>query len=661
MRIVTILLLLLVPLLTRAQTCTTGLGDPIVDITFGAGPNFGPPLASGITNMTYVANGCPEDGYYTIANSTSGCFSGNWVNVTQDHTGNPNGYFMLINASYQPSVFYTQTVTGLCPSTQYQFAAWVLNMAAISGQILPDLTFTIEKTDGTILQSLQTGNIPAPLTVTWYQYAFYFTTPPGVSSVVIQIANNAPGGDGNDLALDDITFRTAGPQINVSMNGHAGDTLTLCPSASNAQAFTSTVQSCYASTAYQWQESTDNGATWGNVTGATGTTYTANPTTAGNYQYRLAAAQTGNIGISSCQVVSAPDSIVVLPISNPALSIATDSTYVCADSMASFNATPTDGGPTPMYQWTLNGNPVGSNSPAYSSTTLANGDQVSCTLTSDAACLAYPTAASNTISLNVVPHVVSALTIGVSANPICQDSPVTITGTPVNGGSTPGYEWWINGQPQNANGPTFTDSLLENGDVVTASLNSSLQCSDPVGSNAITMTVYAVPTVNLPQDTAIAPGASLTLNPTITGQIASYEWDPGNSLNNPTIADPVASPQYTTTYALTVLNVLGCSATAKELVVVFYGLHMPTAFTPNGDGHNDIFMVPPSLHVTITQFKVFNRWGQMVFSTSDAGQGWDGTLNGRDQPVGAYTWEVEYFDPLLKKYMAQKGTVTLMR
>ena len=72
--------------------------------------------------MTYIANACPEDGYYTIVHSTTGCYSGTWLNVTSDHTGNPNGYFMLINASYQPSDFYVQTISGLCAGTTYQFA-----------------------------------------------------------------------------------------------------------------------------------------------------------------------------------------------------------------------------------------------------------------------------------------------------------------------------------------------------------------------------------------------------------------------------------------------------------------------------------------------------------------------------------------------------------
>ena len=157
----------------QAPSCTGSLGDPIVDITFGSGGGFGGPLASGITNMTYIADQCPSDGYYTIVSQTTGCFGGNWLNVTQDHTGNANGYFMLINASYNPSQFYTQTINGLCAGTTYQFAAWVLNMAAVANQILPNITFTIEKTDGTVLQTYNTGDIPIAYAVKWIQYGFF--------------------------------------------------------------------------------------------------------------------------------------------------------------------------------------------------------------------------------------------------------------------------------------------------------------------------------------------------------------------------------------------------------------------------------------------------------------------------------------------------------
>src|ERR1700733_10691704 len=115
----------------QAPTCTGGLGDPIVNITFGAGTGFGAPLAASITNMQYVATQCPEDGQYTIVHSAVGCYSPTWLSVERDHTGDPNGYFMLVNASYQPSDFYVQTISGLCPGTSYQFAAWVLNMVDV--------------------------------------------------------------------------------------------------------------------------------------------------------------------------------------------------------------------------------------------------------------------------------------------------------------------------------------------------------------------------------------------------------------------------------------------------------------------------------------------------------------------------------------------------
>src|ERR1700744_2595572 len=99
-------------LAAAGQSCTGGLGDPIVNITFGQGQvaGVGPPLAQGITNLTYQPADCPSDGYYTIITETLNCFQNTWWDVLQDHTENPNGYFMLINASFQPNDFYVQTV-----------------------------------------------------------------------------------------------------------------------------------------------------------------------------------------------------------------------------------------------------------------------------------------------------------------------------------------------------------------------------------------------------------------------------------------------------------------------------------------------------------------------------------------------------------------------
>jgi hypothetical protein len=171
-----LLIFILAALQARSQ-CTQSLGTPIINETFGSGtePN-GPALPLGITNFEYFGGGqCPEDGDYSIVNQTSGCF-GVWNTVT-DHTGDPNGYFMLVNASYQPSDFFVQTVNGLCDGTTYQFAAWIINMFAVSGGIAPNITFTIEKTDGTILSTYNTDNIPYSNPGVWTQYGLFFHNP----------------------------------------------------------------------------------------------------------------------------------------------------------------------------------------------------------------------------------------------------------------------------------------------------------------------------------------------------------------------------------------------------------------------------------------------------------------------------------------------------
>jgi gliding motility-associated-like protein len=662
MKYLIIALLILLAGYADAQTCTGGLGDPIADITFGSGTGFGGPLAAGITNMTYVASQCPNDGSYTIVNSTANCFSNTWLNVPHDHTGDPNGYFMLINASFQPSVFYTQTINGLCPGTSYQFAAWVLNMDDVQGLIESNLTFTISTTSGTVLQTYSTGNIAASSSVNWLQYAVYFNTPAGVSSVVLQIINNASGGDGNDLALDDITFRAAGPATQASVVGYTSDSVIFCQSNTQPLTFNATVESCYATTVYQWQESTDGGTTWTDITGATGLSYSWSGTSTGGYQYRLNVAQAGNIGNSTCEVSSSPIGITIVPTPSPAVSITASADSSCMGSPVTFTATPDSGGASPIYQWMVDGVNSGSGGATYSSSSLTSSDVVSCTMTSDATCVLTPVVVSNDLSLVVTAIPVTGVSIASSAQSICQDSGVVFTATPSNGGGDPTYQWTVNGQGTGPDAPVFTDSLLNSGDVVNCTMTGSLLCSLPVASpQPITMTIYPLPVISLTADTVIAGGASLQLDPVITGTISSYQWSPATGLDNPAVADPVATPEGTSTYSLLVISPEGCKASASEIVGVFYSLQMPNAFTPNGDGRNDLFRVPPSVPVSIRQLAVYNRQGLLVFSTSNVSVGWDGTFNGHPQPAGVYVWELVYDNPLTKRTASAKGTVVLVR
>ncbi|HTJ13661.1 MAG TPA: T9SS type B sorting domain-containing protein [Dinghuibacter sp.] len=666
MKPLTLLLILTLPLFCRAQSCQGGLGDPIVQYTFGSGTaTYGPALTAGITNLTYQQSLCPQQsgtnpadgGYAIVHQSGSNCYPGDWLVNVPDHTGDLNGYYMLINASTNPNQFYNQTVSGLCANTTYQFAAWVVNMASHAGELDPNITFTIEQTDGTAIATGSTGDIGFANPAQWKQYAFYFTTPPGVTSVVLKMINTGPGGYGNDLGLDDITFRTSGPTVKISMAGHGADSAMFCTDPANVLQMTGIVGGCYASTAYQWQQSADRGATWQNVPGATALTYNTTPTAVGSYWYRLATAEAGNISNAACFVASAPDSAVVLPVETPAVSIDMSPNPLCADSVATFTASGSGTETIPAYAWTVNGAPVGTGQ--VFSGALAQGDQVQCMMTSSYVCVTTPTAQSNTVSVQTIPDIAASVSAAALPAVVCEGSPVEFTATPANGGAAPVFAWTVDGRPAGSDAPTFTTAALHGGDVVGVTMTSSLRCTMPASSGAVPLTVYDTPMIRLTADTVIGKGGSALLHPVVTGDYTSFTWEPVAYLGEPNQLQTVASPVYTTTYTLTMVNGPGCASSAPEKVEVFYGFVMPDAFTPNGDGHNDVYRIP--LPLSIERFSIYDRWGKVIFQTNDSNVGWDGTCQGKLQPIGTYVWMVVYDDPLVKKWVQRKGFVALIR
>ena len=210
---------------------------------------------------------------------------------------------MLVNASVQPADFFVTTVSGLCPNTTYEFSAWIMNVLISPTGIQPNITFTIETPAGTIINTYNTGNIsvtPQPL---WSQYGFYFTTTTGNTDVVLRIRNNAPGGLGNDLALDDITFRPCGPVLSSVIQGN-GDKVDVCFYDQSDYVFSAVISPGTLSPVFQWQVSTDLATTWNDIPGASSLTYQRQPTLAGIYWYRLTVAENGNAGITSCRTGS---------------------------------------------------------------------------------------------------------------------------------------------------------------------------------------------------------------------------------------------------------------------------------------------------------------------------------------------------------------------
>jgi PKD repeat protein len=214
-----------------------------------------------------------------------------------------------------------------------------------------------------------------------------------------------------------------------------------------------------------------------------------------------------------------------------------------------FTATAVNGGTTPAYAWFVNGVSVGSNSSTFTSSTLNNGDAVTCVLTSNATCVSGNPATSNVINMTVNPdQPVSVSIAGVPPGAICTGTSVTFVATPVNGGNNPVYAWLVNGAPVGSNSSTYTTSTLANNDVVTCVLTSNATCAtgNPATSNAVTMAVNPVltPVVNISaSSSSVCAGAPVTFTAVASdaGTTPVYAWYVNGSLIGPNSATYTSS------------------------------------------------------------------------------------------------------------------------
>ncbi len=141
----------------------------------------------------------------------------------------------------------------------------------------------------------------------------------------------------------------------------------------------------------------------------------------------------------------------------------------------------------------------------------------------------------------------------------------------------------------------------------------------------------------------------------------TYTWSPQNNLDCSNCQQPLAFPELTAEYALTVIDSLGCNASATTTVSVIIDktIYIPNAFSPNGDGENDAFFAFAK-DLTFFSMKVFNRWGELIFATEDKNIFWDGTYKGKVLPPSVFVYYAQFEFPDGQK-INKKGTVTLIR
>ena len=614
----------------HAQTCSGSLGDPIVNFNFGAGSNPGSPLPA--TNYTYFASDCPIDGSYTIRTNTNSCFANTWHTVANDHTGNANGYFMLINAKVDPGTFYTDTVRGLCPNTTYEFAAWIMNVikpTACSGNAsLPNITFSIEKTDGTVLQTNTTGNIAATASPTWEQKAFLFTTTNAVSDVVLRMINNAPGNCGNDLALDDITFRPCGPSLTPTITNTASQNTDFCQGEMKSFTFTCIVSAGYVNPVYQWQQSF-NGAAFTDILGENSTTLQVQygvGSLVGTYRYRLQVSEASNFASAQCRVSSEPLTVVIKPLPTAVVS---SNSPLCESATLILNAS---GGVSYDWQGPANFTST-SNQPTIQNAQQQNAGSYSVKVTAANSCFVMG-------STNVVIHAAPMASVPFTKDTVCAGSTIVLS---ASGGVS--YQWFPStflSTPQQQN----TNATPLNSTLYSVEVTNSVGCKDTA---AIEVQVIISPIVNAGTDKVIVAGRLVQLDGSITGDANNFNWTPNDFMMNENSLTPLVNPPTDYEYILTATNNCGFSTDTVQVKIV-NGIFIPNAFSPNNDGKNDTWNVPGLEAYPLHSLIVFNRYGQVVFQRNKSFEPWNGFFKGQLLPAGAYTYLINLNNglPVLK-------------
>ncbi|HMK05731.1 MAG TPA: gliding motility-associated C-terminal domain-containing protein [Ferruginibacter sp.] len=622
-----------------AQLCQGSLGDPIVNTNFGNGANPGAPLLSATTNYQYVAGDCPNDGFYTVRNNTNACFSNSWHSISSDHTGDAGGYFMLVNASIQPSAFYLDTVRGLCGNTTYEFAAWIINVllpSSCNGSgNQPNLTFSIERTDGTVLQSYNSGNISSTASPTWKQYGFFFTTPPAGADIVLRIINNAAGGCGNDLALDDITFRPCGPLLTPGIVGHPTTTVSLCEGIGGSYTFNVAVSGGFTNPVFMWQSRLNNGAWYDVPVTNLNTLNVILITTAppGSYQFRLVVAEAGNMVSPQCRIAS---QLFTLMVNAKPVTTATNDGPKCEGSTITLTA---NGGS--QYAWTGPNGFTGTGSPLLiNNLQLNQAGKYYVTVSNAAGCSRLD---STIIVVNPAPV---ATTVFSNAS-ICEKDSVQLSAA---GGMS--YQWI---PATGLSNPNVFDPKASPGSTTVYSViaSNTFSCRDTA---TVTINVVNKPVADAGADKVILRGQSVQLSGAVSGNGNTFSWSPPTNINDIYSLQPMVNPPADARYILSAVSNFGCGTSADTMFVkVYNGIFIPNAFTPNADRLNDTWNIPALSAYPTFELFVYGRWGQLVFYTKDKPMPWDGTYKNSPCPNGAYTYIIKTGNDVLK------GNVLIIR
>ena len=603
------------PTFLAAQTalCGGNLGDNNFSAgDFGSGMSnvvqANPGLAPGFQYTTQVP---PDDGEYTLTNNINAWsyVYPTWLRVG-DNDVNPNGYMMVVNASFAPGIFYEQVIDNLCENTLYEFTADVINLirTGTTGHILPNVSFLLDD-----VLSYSSGQIPQD--EDWHTYGFTFTTGPGQFAVKLSLRNNAPGGTGNDLALDNISFKACGP----------ASSITIAPAGKICENSLFPILSAVIDAdtgALQWQLSINNGMNWNDIPGATDRTYQVEQVAAGSYFFRyLYSNSLSSINNPKCRIVSDEILVQVVPV-----------TFLIRDTVCEGVTVELGGmeyGETGIYQALL---------------TASNG-------------------CDSLVTLDLVvfpdPPIVADFGSSPASCEGADDGTIFLASV---SGTRPPFIFIVNDSiipPPNTliNAPAGT---------YTARIENEFGCFDEGTVIVDDGPRFDISTI---EDTMIILGHSVLLTTQSNLPASGASWTPAENMNCPLCLSTTVTPVSDETYVIEAVTEQGCSD--KDSVTIRVDrtpvIYVPNVFSPNGDDINDYFSVTtdPLNISSIDEVLIFDRWGGIIARTSSLMNDetvvlWDGNTSHGTALTGIYVYLIT-FTMADGSIRSAHGDVTLLR
>jgi gliding motility-associated-like protein len=369
--------------------------------------------------------------------------------------------------------------------------------------------------------------------------------------------------------------------------------------------------------------------------------------TTGNYLVQLTA-----IASNGCRSLAASHNVAIG--ASPVVQFSVSDTCE-GNAPAITNLSTIGNGSITQWNWILDGQPS-SNSQNPSLSNLSPGvHQLQLIATSNLGC------ASDTSTRNFI--IKNRPVISANGVDGCYKQPIQFNALQLDN-NTNIQQWnWNFGDSQSSSqqnpAHTFNAGGIYNVLVTAVAANGCISAAaqSPVKINQLT--------VNAGNDTVVVFNVPFILKGSVTSLLNSqlvYAWSPVTGLNNYNILQPSSTLPDNIIYTLTVTSPEGCVAKDDVSITVFKGsaIYVPSGFTPNNDGLNDK-LKPRYIGIKqLNYFSVYNRWGQLIFSTADMNKGWDGTIKGKQQSSGSFAWIVSAVD-YDGKILQLKGLSTIIR